>query len=87
MRSRNFVDEEVNKEYEKLSDSNNSYDPFPEHTFISSCLRIGLSLNDLKILSYIDVMKIILSFIDKGEGKKTNYKMATQADWDNLAIT
>lgn len=87
MRSRNFVDEDVIKEYEKLPDSNDGYNPFPEHTFIASCLRVGLSLNDLKILSYIDVMKIILSFIDKSENKKNNYKMATQADWDKLALT
>ena len=87
MRSRNFVDEDVINEYEKLPDSSNGDDTFPEHTFIAYCLRVGLSLNDLKMLSYVDVMKIILSFIDKSENQKTNYKMATQADWDKLALT
>ncbi len=85
MRLRNFVDEEVINEYEKLPNSNNSYDPFPEHSFIASCLRVGLSLSDLKKLSYVDVMKIILSFIDKDESRKTNYRVANQADWDRLA--
>jgi hypothetical protein len=47
-------------------------------------LRIGLTLNDLKELSYVDVMKILLSFLP-GEEKK--YKKATQADWDRLALS
>ncbi len=54
---------------------------FPEHSFISSCLRVGITINDLKLLTYVDVMKILLSFIDT---KETNTKNATQRDIDKL---
>lgn len=65
MRSRNFVDEDLNQELKKIESSGNIYDPFPEHSFIASSLKIGLSISDLKELTYIDVMKILISYIDK----------------------
>lgn len=65
MRSRNFVDEDLNQELKKIESSGNTYDPFPEHSFIASSLKIGLSISDLKELTYIDVMKILISYIDK----------------------
>lgn len=53
---------------------------FPEHEFLASCLRVGLHISDLKELTYIDVMKILLTFIDsKPKGNK-----ATQSDIDML---
>lgn len=74
MRSRNFVDEEVSKEFAKIPSSGSSQDPFPEHSFIASSLKVGLTINDLKILSYIDVMKILLSYIDRKEETKPTQK-------------
>lgn len=65
MRSRNFVDEELIKELDKMESSGNNEDVFPEHSFVASALRIGLNINDLKELTYIDVMKILISYIDK----------------------
>ncbi len=70
MRSRNFVNEEVIKEFEKIPSSGKSEDQFPEHSFIASSLKIGLSISDLQSLTYVDVMKIFLSYIDKEEEKK-----------------
>ena len=65
MRSRNFVDEELIKELDKIECSGDSEDIFPEHSFIASALKIGLNINDLKELTYVDVMKILISYIDK----------------------
>lgn len=53
---------------------------FPEHEFLASCLRIGLNLNDLTELTYIDCMKILLSYI----GNNNNVREATQKDIDKL---
>ena len=53
---------------------------FPEHEFLASCLRVGLHISDLKELTYIDVMKILLTFIDS----KPRRKEATQKDIDML---
>lgn len=40
-------------------------------------------MNDLKELTYIDAMKILLSFIPEKE-EENKYRKATQADWDRL---
>ena len=40
------------------------------HSFVASALRIGLSINDLKELTYVDVMKILISYIDRKNGEK-----------------
>ncbi len=54
---------------------------FPEHEFLSSCLRIGLTISDLKELTYVDVMKILFTFIGND---KIGQKLATQSDIDKL---
>ena len=85
MRSRNFVDEEVFKEYEKIPNSGNDKDKFPEHSFLASSLKIGLTINDLKELSYIDVMKIFLTYIDVNEYEKkpTQNQINMLTGWSN----
>lgn len=75
-----FVDKELSKELQKIS-SGNEEELFPEHSFMASCLRVGLTINDLKILTYIDVMKILLSFIPK---KQEQTRYATQQDIDRF---
>ena len=57
---------------------------FPEHLFLLACLRLGLTIQDLRFLTYVDIMKIFLSIETKKE-EKTKYIEATQADWDRLA--
>lgn len=54
---------------------------FPEHSFIASCLSAGLSIQDLKLLTYVDVLKILVSLIPESQEKE---KMATQSDIDNF---
>lgn len=79
MRSRNFVDEELIKELEKI-ESSGGEDIFPEHSFVASALRIGLNINDLKELTYVDVMKILISYIDK----KSEVQKPTQSQIEML---
>lgn len=81
-----YIDEEVEQELSKDSESNeNEKVLFPEHTFLYTCLRIGLTMKDLENLTYVDVSKIFLSITKKR--KTSKYRMATQADWDNLAAS
>ena len=50
-------------------------------------MSIGLSLQDLKELTYIDVLKILLCFLkgNKRGNQKEDIRQATQKDWDMLA--
>ena len=66
----------------KLPQTKNESDNLSEHNFIASCLKCGLTINDLKQLTYKDVAKILLCFIDK---KESDVRQATQQDWDILA--
>lgn len=55
---------------------------FPEHHFLLACFRLGLTIQDLKFLTYVDIMKIFLSIETKKED--TGVREATQADIDRL---
>ena len=77
-----FVDEELTKELSKFKDNNNAKEVFPEHEFIGSCLRIGLHIADLKELTYVDVMKILITFV--GNNSSNSSRIATQNDIDKL---
>lgn len=59
---------------------------FPEHHFLLACFRLGLTIQDLRFLTYVDIMKIFLS-IESREGAKGStsaVREATQADIDRL---
>lgn len=57
---------------------------FPEHHFLLACLRLGLTMQDLRFLTYVDVMKIFLSIETKK--KDTGARKATQSDIDRLLM-
>ena len=57
---------------------------FPEHNFLLACFRLGLTIQDLKFLTYVDIMKIFLSIETKK--KDTGARKATQADIDRLLM-
>lgn len=79
------MNDEVSEELKKLSSGDEEEATFPEHSFIATCLRVGLTINDLKEMTYVDVMKILLSFMPrKSEEEENGYRKATQADWDRL---
>ena len=82
-----FVDEDVENELEKIpNNNNNEKNIFPEHEFLKICLDYGMSIQDLKTLTYIDITKIfICSYKENQKRNKKSFKEATQSDWDRLA--
>lgn len=82
-----FLDEETAKELEKIPNDTNKQSVFPEHEFLKMCLDCGFSIEDVRILTYIDVVKVLLtSYIERKEEKTIKFKEATQEDWDKLAF-
>ena len=83
-----FADIELSKELEKInSNSDNIEDKFPEHTFLALCAKNGISMEYIKTFTYVDVMKMLISFVDTNNNKNTNKssaRMATQSDIDRL---
>lgn len=78
-----FVDENVIQELRKNNNIEEKEDMFPEYEFLASCLRIGLKMEDLKILTYIDVFKIFICFC---RNESSNERKATQEEIDNLVM-
>lgn len=81
------MDEKVFEKLEEINKDNKNQKEslFPEHEFIVSCLRMGLKIDDLKILTYVDVLKIFISFCDKDENTEQNgTRDATQEEIQNL---
>lgn len=80
------MDKKVFDELEKINGDKTDEEEslFPEHEFLSTCLRMGLRIEDLKILTYVDVLKILISFIGKDNKKesvtKNGVREATQED-------
>jgi len=77
-----FLDNELVEELKKQPNQNGEV-LFEEHSFIANCLKIGLTISDLKELEYKDVAKIMLCYADNGKTNKT--RKANQSDWDRLA--
>lgn len=65
----------------KSSRKNESF--FPEHEFLGLCVRNGITYEFLKQFTYVDIMKILVSFIDNNEEKEQE---ATQQDIDRLLM-
>lgn len=86
MPSITFVDEEAIKELKKLVKSEEEINlKFPEHDFFATALKIGLTIEDLKELTYVDILKIFISFLQKDKDKSTNgARKATQEEINQL---
>lgn len=80
-----FVDKKVSDELErKFPQTNNDKESvFPEHNFLAMCLKIGLTIEDLKFLTYIDAIKILLSLCEE-ETTDEDEREATQEEINNL---
>lgn len=77
------MDNQVFEEFKKYktTNTNNEEGLYPEHEFLISCLRIGLKLDDLKLLSFVDIIKLFISYIGKPEEQKEEgERMATQEE-------
>lgn len=79
-----FTDEKVTAELEKISSDNTEKSIFPEHDFLISCLQLKLTINDLKILTYIDVIKMFVLTLNTTKENNNSTRKATQADIDRL---
>lgn len=86
MPSITFVDEEVIKELKKIVKSEEEINlKFPEHDFFATALKIGLTIEDLKELTYVDILKIFISFLQKDKDKtKNGVRKATQEEINQL---
>ena len=85
------MDRKVFDELEKINGSKKDDEQeslFPEHEFLSTCLRMGLRIEDLKILTYVDVLKILISFIGRNNEEESEtqngVREATQEDIQKL---
>ncbi|MEF2836059.1 MAG: hypothetical protein U0O41_08325 [Clostridia bacterium] len=86
MPSITFVDEEAIKELKKIVKSEEEINlKFPEHDFFATALKIGITIEDLKELTYVDILKIFISFLQKDKDKTTNgVRKATQEEINQL---
>ena len=50
-----FIDPELINEIEKIDNKSGNKSIFPEHEFLLSCYKIGLNINDMKLLTAIIV--------------------------------
>lgn len=86
----NFYSQEVKEELDKIKVSKNEDETiiFQEHTFLNQCLNIGLNIEDMTKLSYVDICKLLIVNMNKAKNlRKPKYKIATTQDWDALAAS
>lgn len=79
-----FVDEQVADALEEINNENSetSESIFPEHEFLNTCLKLGLRIEDLKHLTYVDILKMFIVTIK--EQKQENEEEATQEQIDDI---
>ena len=93
-----FVDIELEKNIENILKNSKTTDSkedkkelYPEHSFFSICTKLGISYEYLEKFTYVDIMKIVYSFLETNiesnkEEKQEQVRMATQADIDKLLM-
>ena len=81
----NFTDKQVSERLDEIIDENAEKTKFPEHEFLISCLKFQLTIEDLKILTYIDVIKMLILTFHTIKKEET-YREATQSDIDKLLM-
>ncbi len=80
-----FVSQELNEEISKINKTEDKTKSiFPEHEFLLMAVKLGLSIRDLKVLTYIDVMKMAFCQISDRKPEESGVRKATQKDIDNL---
>ena len=79
-----FVNKELDDALEEIPKSDNQRkDRFPVHSFVASCLKVGITLTDLRDRTFVSIMKVLFSYIDvKNQKQKSEVREATQADID-----
>ena len=80
-----FVNEELVEEFEKNPRTGDKQAVFPEHDFLLSALNIGFRIEDLKHLTFVDVMKVFLCYVSNQKtNEEENEREATQKDIDSF---
>lgn len=74
------MDNELIEQSKLVKVKNKQKTSMEEHSFMASCLQSGFTIEDLKELEYVDVMKILLCMIPQDK----KYRKATAEDWDKL---
>lgn len=82
----NFADEEISKQLDKISNNNADKSLFPEHDFLIACINLKLTIQDLKILTYTDVIKMLILTLNVTKENNKQNRQATQADIDKLLM-
>lgn len=86
----NFYSQEVKEELDKIKirEAEQEQIVFQEHTFLNQCLTIGLSVEDMTKLTYVDICKLLIINMKKAKAiNKPKYRIATTQDWDALAAS
>lgn len=79
----NFIDNDVIEQLNKINNDNNEKkSKFPEHEFLLMCLKMDISIECLEKLTYVDIMKVIICYLNKNSDERE--KKATQMDIDRL---
>lgn len=81
-----FINVEARKEIEKRlknNDNEEKEEKFSEHAFIGLCLKMHISIAELKLITYVDVLKILISFLPETV-EKNGTRMATQEEIASL---
>ena len=81
-----FVDGELINNFNSLNKSSENVleEKYPAHAFEASCLRVGITLDDLKKRTYVSIMKVPFSFLYVDNSTKENHRNATQKDIDKF---
>lgn len=75
------MDDELQEQIKLLKSKNkNKKEDLGEHYFIGACLQIGLRIEDIKDMEYVDIAKIMITMLPED----TKYRKATAEDWDKI---
>lgn len=67
-------------DYKTFPHKSNNNDPIDEFEIIALSKRLGISTNEMKDMSFVSLMNVLISSIDKEDTTRN----ATQADIDKL---
>ena len=68
-------------EYKQLPHKSNSDKPVDEYEIVALAKRLNISIEDMKQMSFVSLMNILISAVDNGESEE---KEASQEDIDSF---
>lgn len=76
------MDKELEEELSLLPKSNKNVDNLEDYMLVANCLSVGITLQDLKGITYVGALKILLCFNE--DRRKRKDEEATQQDIDKF---